>query len=380
MATGKATGIDPATGAGIAVSFLDGVVTAVEPDDTNDRVYLSAGLVDLQVNGFGGLDFNGPDVTPDIVLRLCQLQAAQGVARFLPTLITASTRSLVNGLKVIAEARNAYVLARQMMPGVHIEGPYISPHDGPRGAHALEHIRAPSLDEFAEWDAAAPGLIRLVTAAPEQPGSIDYIKALTARGVHVALGHTAATPEEIHAAAEAGACLSTHLGNGAAANLPRHPNFIWAQLADDRLTATFIADGHHLPADTLKAMMRAKSLERSILVSDSVRAAGLAPGIYDEAIGARVEVFSNGRIGVAGTPYLAGAGLSLSANVAIATGMAGLSLAQSLELATINPGRFVGGGRLAVGEPANLIRFNWRPGDAGLEICDTFVHGVRINA
>ena len=163
--------------------------------------------------------------------------------------------------------------------------------------------------------------------------------------------------------------LSTHLGNGAAAVLPRHPNFIWAQLADDRLTASFIADGHHLPADTLKSMLRAKGLSRAVLVSDSVALGGMPPGIYEQQIGGRVELSADGRLGIVGTPYLAGAARPLKDGVAMAARSAGLALADALKLATENPGRFVGGrGRLAVGAAADLMRFRWRPGDPTLAI------------
>jgi N-acetylglucosamine-6-phosphate deacetylase len=166
----------------------------------------------------------------------------------------------------------------------------------------------------------------------------------------------------VHQAAAAGARLSTHLGNGAAAMLPRHPNYIWAQLADERLTASFIADGHHLPADTFKAMLAAKGLGRAILVSDSVALAGMPPGRYSQPIGGDVEVGADARISVAGTPYLAGAGRPLIADVARAIEMAGLSLAQGLSLATANPGSFVGGrGRMAVGQPADLFGFRRDP-------------------
>ena len=265
-----------------------------------------------------------------------------------------------------------------MVTGVHVEGPSISDRDGPRGAHPLTHVRPPSVAEFQRWQKASGSLVKMVTLAPEHDGSIDYIRTLSEQGVLVAIGHTAATPDEIHAAAQAGARLSTHLGNGAAAILPRHPNFIWAQLADDRLTASFIADGWHLPADTFKAMLRSKGMERAILVSDMVALAGMSAGLYEQPVGGSVEVSPEGRISVAGTPYLAGASLPLSANVAIAAEMAGISLADALLLATENPGGFVGGrGRLEVGARADLIRFNWSKGDRAIHIHETWVHGEK---
>lgn len=311
-------GRDPATGSGIAVTIRDGRVAAIVETAVDDGEYLAPGLVDLQVNGYAGIDLNDGNLTPKSVMELSRAMAGLGVTTYLPTLVTGTRERLLDALAAIATARRQDALCAHMIPGVHMEGPSIAPEDGPRGAHPAEHVRAPSLDEFAAWQKASGDLVRLVTLAPEYENAPAYIRALTGKGIHVAIGHSAATPDEVHAAAEAGARLSTHLGNGAAALMPRHPNLIWAQLADDRLTATFIADGHHLPADTFKTMLRAKGLDRAVLVSDSVALAGMEPGIYRQAIGGEVEVRADGRVGIAGTPYLAGAGLPLIANLPIA--------------------------------------------------------------
>lgn len=353
------TGRDPDSGEGIAVTVHGGLIAKVAPVEEAGDAFLAPGLIDLQVNGYGGIDLNDGTLTAERVALLCGKMVALGVTVFLPTLITASREALFDGMSAIAEARRRDPLAGRMIAGVHVEGPSISPQDGPRGAHPAAHVRPPDPAEFAEWQRASGALVRLVTLAPEHDGAPDYIRAVAAEGVHVALGHSAASPEQVHAAAAAGACLSTHLGNGVAATLPRHPNLIWAQLADDRLTATLIADGHHLPADTFRTMLRAKGLDRALLVSDSVALAGMPPGRYSQAIGDEVQVSEDGRIGIAGTPYLAGAGLPLIANVATAKCMADLSLAGALRLATANPGRFVGGrGLLAPGQPADLMRFS----------------------
>lgn len=371
-------GIDPRTGKGFAIEIAEGKIAAIRPAENTSPFYLSAGLIDLQVNGYCGFDLNNGEITPNILLSLCEELLSVGVTTFLPTIITASETSILQALSEIAKIRASHRLIAEMVPGIHVEGPSISDKDGPRGAHPLAHVRPPSIEEFHRWQQASGNLVSMVTLAPEHEGSADYIRALTARGVHAALGHTAAAPEQIHAAVEAGAVLSTHLGNGAAAMLPRHPNFIWAQLADDRLTASFIADGWHLPADTFKAMLRAKGLDRAILVSDMVALAGMPAGIYDQPVGGRVEVSAEGRISVAGTPYLAGASLPLSANVAIASEMAGLPLADTLLLATANPGRFVGGrGRLEVGARADLVRFEWSEGERELYIRETWVGGEK---
>ncbi|MGO4123003.1 N-acetylglucosamine-6-phosphate deacetylase [Inquilinus sp. YAF38] len=370
------TGRDPATGRSLAVTVVDGRVAAIEDVPAGETAWLSAGLVDLQLNGFAGLDLNGGGLVPETVARLAAVLRDGGVTSFLPTLITAPEASITTALAAIAAARAADPLVAHAIPAVHVEGPHISPEDGPRGAHPRDQVRPPDLAEFDRWQGACGGLVGLVTLSPHHAGAPDYIRGLAARGVHVAIGHTDASPDRIAAAVEAGARLSTHLGNGIAAMLPRHPNPIWSQLAEDRLTASFIADGHHLPAEVLKAMLRSKGLDRAVLVSDAAALGGLPPGLYDQPVGGRVELTADGRLGLAGTSLLAGAARPLKQDVALAIEMVGIPLADALRLATLNPGRFVGGrGVLAVGAPADLIRFRWAPGDRDLAIDTVLVLG-----
>jgi N-acetylglucosamine-6-phosphate deacetylase len=377
---GSIAGRDPATGEPVTASFADGKITAVERGRGDGDAWLSAGFIDLQVNGYAGLDLNDGELVPATVIKLAERLVRDGVTTFAPTLITAAEASIVAALRAVAEARRQSALVREMVPFVHIEGPAVSREGGPRGAHPHAHVRAPDFAEFQRWQGASDGLVGLVTLSPEWPEATEFIRALSAEGVIVAIGHTAAAPAQIHAAADAGARLSTHLGNGAAATLPRHPNFIWAQLADDRLTASFIADGHHLPADTLKAMLRAKSLDRAILVSDAAALGAMPPGSYTSNIGGDVEVEPSGRLGVAGTPYLAGAGHLLNQNVATLVNAVGLSLADALRLATHNPGAFAGGrGTLEVGTRADLMRFRFAAGETQLTVQRTVVAGTEIS-
>jgi N-acetylglucosamine-6-phosphate deacetylase len=381
MTTTRVTGRDVGTGHGISVVVTDGRIAAIEPAELASGPYIAAGLIDLQVNGFRGLDLNDGAVTPKRVAALSRMMAGLGVTTYLPTLITASRASLCSAMSAIAEARRQDPLSERMIPFIHVEGPFLAPEDGPRGGHPREHIRPPDLDEIAQWQRASGNLVGKITLSPHHNRMQYFIRALAEQHILVAIGHTSATAEQIRDAVAAGARLSTHLGNGAAATLPRHPNFIWAQLADDRLDAGFIADGFHLPADTFKAMLRAKGLERSYLVSDTTAAGGLPPGIYDQPIGGRVEVGSDGRLSVVGTPYLAGASRPLREDVALAIRMAELTLAEGLQLATLNPGRFVGHrGRVAKGEAADLIVFDWEQNAASLTIRETFVAGERWDA
>lgn len=378
----RIVGRDPAGGRGLAIDCRDGRIVSIGPAAIDDATpFLSAGFVDLQVNGYAGHDLNAgaPDLETLEQLALHLLRA--GVTSFAPTLITASEQSLCQALSGIAAAKRKSPLLARTIGFVHVEGPSLDPSDGPRGAHPLEHVRPPSIDEFARWQRAAEGMVGMVTLSPHYPDTAAYIEALAAQRVLVSIGHTGATPDQVTAAVDAGASLSTHLGNGAASMLPRHPNFIWTQLSDDRLTASFIADGHHLPAAALKAMLRAKTLDKSILVSDAAALGGQPAGRYRNSIGGDVDVSVDGRLSVAGTPYLAGAGHLLDRNIAYAVQATGISLAQALNLATRNPGRFMGGrGVLAPGQRADVTLFSWQPGDDKLTIDDVFLGGERVSA
>ena len=194
---------------------------------------------------------------------------------------------------------------------------------------------------FERRQEAARGRIVLVTLAPEVEGAIALIEWLVTTGVRVAIGHTAATGDQIAAAVSAGATLSTHLGNGCAADLPRHPNLIWDQLADDRLHASVIVDGHHLPASTVKAMTRAKGPERTILVSDAIAAAGCNPGRYTIG-GVECELHGDGRVSLPGTPFLAGSSLTLDRAIENTVRFTGLPVADVSAMASTGPARYIG--------------------------------------
>ncbi len=373
------TGRDPRTGEPLLLRIADGRIRAIENGPGDESAWLAPGLIDLQVNGYRGDDFNGDDLTVESVARLARHMLLTGVTTFLPTIITGSEEQIIVSLRVIAAARKADALVAHMIPFVHMEGPHIALEDGPRGAHSREHVRAPDLAEFARWQAASGNLVGMVTLSPHYASATEYIRSLSAQGIHVSLGHSSASPEQIHAAAAAGAQLSTHLGNGVANPLPRHPNLVWAQLADDRLTASLIADGHHLPADTLRVMLRSKTVDRAILISDMVALAGMPPGEYETPVGGRVELAADGRLNVAGTGFLAGATTPLKDAIAYVAAKTGFSLADALQMATVNPGRFAGTcGVLCVGAPADLIRFHWVPGASTLTMEDVVVQGQRV--
>jgi N-acetylglucosamine-6-phosphate deacetylase len=293
------------------------------------------GLFDLQVNGFGGIDFNRAGLTADRVGEALERMRATGVTRCLPTLITSAFEQF---------AANARVLSRvshEGIAGIHMEGPYLSPEDGPRGAHPREHVIPASIDDFTRRQDAANGRIVLVTLAPEVAHALPLIEHLVSKGVRVAIGHTAATPRQIDDAIAAGATLATHLGNGCAQMLPRHPNVIWELLAADALFASLIVDGHHLPPATVKAMVRAKGAGQTILVTDAVAAAGCAPG--PSTIGSvACELGEDGRVSLPGTPYLAGSSLTLDRAIANMVRFTGLPVDAVIPMASTIPATYVG--------------------------------------
>jgi N-acetylglucosamine-6-phosphate deacetylase len=294
-----------------------------------------AGLFDLQVNGFAGVDFNAPGLAADRCIEALERIGATGVTRCLPTLITSSLAGFARNARVIVGTSHTAIA------GIHMEGPYLSPEDGPRGAHPREHVIPASTDDFDRRQEAADGRIVLVTLAPEIPGILPLVEHLVAAGVRVAIGHTAATHTQIRDAITAGATLATHLGNGCAQLLPRHPNAIWTLLAADEVSASFIADGHHLPAEALKAMVRAKGPGRSILVTDATAAAGSPPGRYP--IGAAAgDLTEDGRVSLPGTPYLAGSSLTLPRAIANVVRFTGLSIESVWPMASSLPARLLG--------------------------------------
>jgi N-acetylglucosamine-6-phosphate deacetylase len=367
------------TGERVEVEVLEGRIIALRPGVRETGLWIAPGLVDLQVNGSLGIDLNDPGGTVEDVRRLVRVLAARGTTTLLPTIVTAAQEAMVRIAGTIAEARRVDAMVAHAVPSLHLEGPAISPVDGYRGAHPLEHVRAPSLAEFDAVQAACDGLVGMVTISPHWDGSVEFIRGLCARGVAVSMGHTDATPEQIRAAADAGARLSTHLGNGIAPILARHPNPIWTQLADDRLTASFIADGVHLAGDALRAMLRAKGVGRAVLVSDSVALAGSAAGEYKARIGGDVVVRDDGAIAMRETGLLAGSGIALKDAVARCVRMTGIALGDAVAMATVNPGRFAGNrGLLEVGAVADLMLFRWEPGDDTLAVEKVMIQGVEV--
>ena len=315
------------------------------------------GFVDLQVNGFGGVDFNGPRLEAEGVEHALDRMRATGVTRCLPTLITSSFDRFAASARVLSHSSHPAIA------GIHMEGPYVSPDDGYRGAHPHAAVATPTLDDFRRRQDAAAGRIVLVTLAPERPGALRLIEQLVAAGIRVALGHTAATAPQIADAIAAGATMATHLGNGCPQLLPRHPNVIWELLAADALAASVIADGHHLPPATVKSLIRAKGARRTILVTDAIAAAASPPGRYSVA-GVECDLDDDGRVSLPGTPYLAGSSLTLDRAIGNAVRFTGLPLDDVVPMASTIPAAYLDT------STAGTVTADWDAAACVLRICD----------
>jgi N-acetylglucosamine-6-phosphate deacetylase len=262
------------------------------------------GWVDLQVNGFKGVDFSSPDLT----LRGIESVGAQllqhGVVGYCPTLISSPLEVYRHNLPLIAEASKSTKGAQIL--GVHLEGPFISPDNGARGIHPQDCVKLPSIELFEKFCSWSQEKIVLVTLAPELKGAMKLIKHIVIKGkIVVSIGHHTANREIINEAVEAGACAATHVGNGLPEMIHRHDNPIWPILADDRLTGMFVTDGFHLPREMVRVCLRAKGTSRFVVTSDLVHIAGNPPGDYDFH-GTPVTLEANGYLHRRGALQLAG--------------------------------------------------------------------------
>lgn len=268
---------------------------------------MDSGFIDLQVNGYLGMNFSDPGLTVGAVRSVTRELVARGTEAYCPTVVTTEDAVYEANLPVLAAAMDEPDLKAHLL-GIHMEGPFLS-EEG-RGAHCVAWLKRPDTALFDRWQKLARGRIRILTLAPELDGSLALIRHAAQRGVLVSLGHHMASAPVIAEAVEAGARLCTHLGNGIPRRIDRHENPIWSQLVDDRLTAMFITDGHHLPPALIRTALRAKGLARFVVVSDVSAIAGLPVGRYSY-MGGDVDIEPSGRISQSSGGGLAGSSATL---------------------------------------------------------------------
>ena len=316
---------------------------------------VSSGLCDLQVNGFAGVDYNDPSLTPKAFEQSLFIMLRTGVTTCLPTIITGSEVWQTQCFLSLEPGRNASNLAQVMVPGYHLEGPFLNPEEGFRGCHTAEWMSPAKWDHFERLQKAAGGRIRLITVAPEIKGVLELIPKWVEQGITVAIGHCNPGRDILLRAADAGATLSTHLGNGIAQMLPKTDNPILGQLAEDRFSASFIADGFHQQPHVLGIYLRAKQSNRTILVTDGTAGSAALPGRY--SLGpTRIERQLEGMVYINGTRSLAGSAATLSGCLANVVNWYGTPFDEAIRWASEKPQSLIGlPEALLVGEPISQV-------------------------
>lgn len=374
----------------IGKSFLDGKpleifisggkIKSVLPSASSPKnVWIGPGFTDIQVNGYGGLDYNSIQSDFLALGQISKKLLQCGVTNHFPTIITNSPGKISALIHQVAQLRKMDSLAHSCITGIHIEGPFISPEDGPRGAHFREFVQAPNWNLFQKWIEQSEGLIRMITLSPEWEGSAAFIEKCVESGILVSIGHTNASHAQILEAVKAGARLSTHLGNGMHGVIARHPNYLWSQLAVENLSATIIADGFHLPAEVIQVFKKVKA-DKLMLVSDSVALAGMPPGDYEAAVGGKVTLTAEGKLHLFGNPKtLAGSAMNIlqGINFLLKNNLA--DLPEAWQMASIRPKRLFDRtfDPFQVGQKADLILAEKLP-DHSLKVLKVLKNGVEI--
>jgi len=340
------------------------------------KTYIAPGLIDIQINGYLGVDFSGPDLTIEGVKKATKALWKAGVTSYFPTIITSDIKRIKKNFAVLAEARKDPDIGRSI-PGFHLEGPYISSIAGFRGAHLEKYIKAPDWEEFQKIQKAANNGIKIITVAPEIEGAIPFIKKCVESGVIVSLGHHNGSAEDVQKAVDAGAKMATHLGNGCANEINRHDNPLWPQLSNDAITASIIADGFHLRREEVRTFYKAKGVEKIILVSDALDLAGLPPGKYTR--GERTLLLTPNVVKLPRENVLAGAASPISKCVGVVMDFTGCSLKNAIQMASTNPAKMFSMDELGTIEQdkrADLILFTMKNNEMVIE--QTFVAGKLV--
>lgn len=359
------------TGETYDFSFREGKLVEQKAVRGRAELLFGPGFFDLQNNGYAGVDFNHPELTAERAAEGIRGMWREGCTHVLPTVITQQPERLEFLLRTLHAARKLGGIGGSV-PGFHVEGPFISPEDGARGAHPLHAVRPVSVPLWQRLQRATEQSIMLLTLAPEVRGALPFITRLRGEKVLPAIGHTMTDTALTRRAAEAGALMSTHLGNGCPQMMHRHFNPIQAQLGCDALSASLITDGIHLPAEVVRSFARAKGLERTMVVTDSMAAAGAPPGRYTIA-DMEMEVGADRVVRQPGSPNFAGSALTMDRAVANFAQMTGLPLADAWDAGSLLPWRLLdhagaGLGRkrekgwiIAKAEPGSLqVRATWR--------------------
>lgn len=370
----------------VSISFDDGKIKEIvrfkDVPGNFPKVYIAPGFIDNQVNGYKGVSFAfaGSDKLSysDIKYVVREIWK-EGFTTFLPTLTSNDHDVLMKNLALLAEVKNDPETLGAI-PGFHLEGPYISPEDGYRGAHPLEYIRPPDWNEFMEFYKASGKKILQITLAPEVAGALDFISKCREMGIVVALGHHNASAETIQAAVDRGAQICTHLGNGTANSINRFHNPFWSQLADDRLSISIICDGFHLLPEQIKVFYKVKGADNIIITSDVTSFAGLPVGDYVTPEGVKIKLTPEGKLWDPEKNILYGSAAPVRRGIGHIMEVTGCTMEEAVKMCSTNAARLYGlsdRGEIQLGKRADLTLFTL--GEGGMiKIEKTYVQGQLV--
>ena len=363
----------------VLIEFEKGKISRITESEKVKNVpelFVTPGLIDIQINGFLGVDFSGPNLTVKDVKKATKALWRAGVTSYFPTIITSDFSRMKENFSVLVRAMEDHEIKNSIL-GFHLEGPYISPIDGYRGAHLKKYTRKPSWEEFLELQNAAKNNIILITVAPELDGAIPFIKKIVDSGVMVSLGHHNGSASQIKDAVNAGARMATHLGNGCANMINRHNNPIWPQLSEDLITPSLIADGFHLNREEIRTFYKTKGADNTILVSDVLDLAGLPPGEYIR--GERKLLLTPNVVKFPGINALAGAASPISKCVEVVMDFTNCSLEDAIKMTSSNPAKMFSlndRGLIKKGRRGDIVMFTLS--DNKIDIKKTFVAGNEV--
>ena len=371
-------------GTPVSITIKDGKIAGIKrigkPAEKNTGLYIAPGLIDNQVNGFAGVSFTfgGGELTAEGVKKATLELWKTGVTTYLPTLTTNSFEVLKKNFTILARIKDDPALLGSIA-GFHLEGPYISPVDGYRGAHPVKYVRKPDWNEFTSLNEASGNNIIQVTVAPEAEGAMEFISKCVRNGIIVALGHHNATAGLITEAIDRGARLATHIGNGCANMINRHNNPLWPQLADDRLLISMIGDGFHLLPEEIRVFYKIKGAEKTIITSDVTGYGSLPPGKYVTEEGDSIELTREGMLKYPAQNVLYGSASPLRKGVGNVMKVTGCSLGDAIMMASTNPAQLYNlydRGSIETGKRADIILFQII--DNELVIKQTYVSGKLV--
>jgi N-acetylglucosamine-6-phosphate deacetylase len=363
----------------VSIKSVNGYISTIDRIESQGKsleLFVSQGLIDVQINGYMGIDFSGPGLTVEGIRRATKALWKVGVTSYFPTIITSDIERIKENFAVLAEAQKDPEIGKSIA-GFHLEGPYISPVKGFRGAHLEKYIKNPDWKEFQEIQKAANNEIKLITLAPELEGAISFIQNCVSVGIVVALGHHNGSTKDIKQAVDAGAKMATHLGNGCANEINRHHNPLWPQLSDDRITPSIIADGFHLTKEEVRSFFKVKGADKTILVSDALDLAGLPVGEYIR--GERKLLLTENVVKLPKENVLAGAASPISKCVGVMMNYTHCGLKAAIQMASTNSAELFSLnkiGKIEPGKRADIIQFALVDGE--MVIHKTFVAGELV--